>query len=827
MKQLYAVGPLLPSVASGTSRAGAVPTIRSMTAGIDPDDLASLLPYLGYTPPPGRSAEDETPLPTRLALLQLGHLGRVLAHVHPNADQYFTHAVLDVPPSADAHLVIQTWASPRWEREESSGGGSLADLPYLPVADVLDDATMQEWLSTPVHRDLLEFVLSALLSTEADTRIFVAAIDDDLARLVYAVTRALPPGMLDDFTFSTYEPNPLASVARLTGFDSGSPEWDLPDACYTELGVAFNPATGRRSLLAEEVPFANFAVAALATGEYGPLDEFKTTWQRLGMSGLRQFDLVFRLARGSGVLTKDETAEALQYPPLTAWVSARTDALQQFLEWAIEDRQFAQDSFSRVAQSLRQKPDILAKLGQTVRESGLQSLRDGDCHKTANALEVILPMVAPAKAGTIWGELLTQVTDPDTLSWEMRWYLLPRFVKFKQQQTGRGEAAPDPSLVKWLDVPAEKLGEALALDLPKSYHIAAGRACLKRDGEPSAELVQTLAAHPQLTLTLLQPDGSIPARHVPLYEALIAQAPSIGWLERLLAIADQYPADVLNTYFESTLTAGKVDAERIIRTQGSRLFDLFSGKSSLDRLGREFLTVPPSDVLHNSELLDFLRRLLAEISVSDDVKLRARSILAVRVYLDDPSFSADAMQPAAEAFTVSPPVLPNAAKDELFTLVGDELLKRASSSELQADLESALLHFGPVLAHDPVDLYENLLRDLRGRIDFARNTNFVTAFLAVALGANLSPELNGKLDGLDVHAFAVAGEAAKHGGIRMLQEIDQRAESWPKSAKTQWGFLSAAVRPRGMGGVLRDVGLFLAGVVAASVGWGMYLLVAH
>ncbi|MCZ2342218.1 MAG: hypothetical protein LC104_10545, partial [Bacteroidales bacterium] len=106
------------------------------------------------------------------------------------------------------------------------------------------------------------------------------------------------------------------------------------------------------------------------------------------------------------------------------------------------------------------------------------------------------------------------------------------------------------------------------------------------------------------------------------------------------------------------------------------------------------------------------------------------------------------------------------------------------------------------------------------------NTNFVTAFLAVALGANLSPELNGKLDGLDVHAFAVANEAAKHGGNRMLQEIDQRAESWPKSAKTQWGFLSAAVRPRGLGGVLRDVGLFLAGAVCASVGWGIYLVVA-
>ena len=56
----------------------------------------------------------------------------------------------------------------------------------------------------------------------------------------------------------------------------------------------------------------------------------------------------------------------------------------------------------------------------------------------------------------------------------------------------------------------------------------------------------------------------------------------------------------------------------------------------------------------------------------------------------------------------------------------------------------------------------------------------MTAFLAVALGANQSPELTGKLDGLDVHAFALAADAAKRGGNRMLTEIDRRSAEWPK-----------------------------------------------
>ena len=738
---------------------------------------------------------------------------------------YFAHAVLDVPPSADAHLVIQTWGSPGWEVVDPQTSAEIPDLPYLPVADVLDDDAVKAWLATPVRRELLEFVLTALLTTDAGTRIFVAATADDMAQVVYAVTRALPPSILDDFSFSTYEPDPLAAITRLTGHDTGSPEWDLPDGCYADAGVAFHPGTGRRSLLPTEAAFAEFATSALASGEHAPLEEFKATWQRLGLTGVRQFDLVFRLARGTGVLTKDETAEALQYPPLTAWVSARTDALNQFLEWAMEDRGFAQSSFSRVAQALRSKPDLLAKLGQQVREQGLSALKAGDRLRTANALEVTLPMVAPAKANAVWGELLTQVTDPDAIPWDMRWYLLPKFVKFKQQAGRAGGAdakVPDPVLVKWLDVPADKLGAALALDLPKAYHMAAGRACLARDGEPSAEFVQTLAGHPGLAMTLLRPEtpGATTDRQVKLFEALLADAPGYPWFEQLLTLAADYPPALLNTYFESTLTAGKVDADRLVRTNGPRLLELFAGQSGLDRLGQQFLADPPPDVLHNPSLLVFLRQLREEPQVSAGVKERAGAVLAVRDYLDAPSFEPTAMAPVAAAMAVTPPAVPASAKGELFTLVGDELLKRAGDESLQAELESALLNFGPTLAADPVDLYENLLRDLRGRADMARNVNFVTAFLAVALGANQSPELTGKLDGLDVHAFALAADAAKRGGNRMLTEIDRRSAEWPKSAQAQWGFLSAAVRPRGFAGVMKDVGLVVLGIVLASAVWG-------
>src|SRR5438270_62204 len=79
----------------------------------------------------------------------------------------------------------------------------------------------------------------------AEGRVFLAAPAGDVAQVVYAVTRALPPELLDVFTFSTYEPDPLASPARLTGSEPGSGGRDLPDACYAAPNAAFNQAAGR------------------------------------------------------------------------------------------------------------------------------------------------------------------------------------------------------------------------------------------------------------------------------------------------------------------------------------------------------------------------------------------------------------------------------------------------------------------------------------------------------------------------------------------------------------------------------------------------------
>jgi hypothetical protein len=816
MKQLYSAGPLPGSATSAPGRLGP-PAFKAASQGLRPEDVKAALPYTAYAPPPARNGESHGPLPVRLALLNTPAAGRMLAHVAPNGGTYFAHALLNVPATADAQLAIQTWGSPLWQRHEPDTAGDLPELPYLPVADVLDDEALRVWLADPGRRDLVEFVLSALLSTPSTTRIFVAAPADDVAKVVYAVTRSLPPGLLDDFTFSTYEPEPLHSPARLVGCDTGAPEWDLPAGCYEGTGVAYNPTTGRKSELKAEVPFAAFAVKALAE-DVAPLDEFRATWQRLGLTDPRQFDLVYRLTRGTGSLTKDESSTAVQNPTLAAWVSARSDVVHQLLEWALDDTAYAHLVLSRVVVPLRQKADAVARLSNAVRQAGFAAVKDGDRLRVLNAFEVILPMAAPGKAGAVWSEVLSQVANPDALSWEMRWHLLPRLIRFRN--TNGGAATVDPALMKWLDVPAEKLGELLGLDLPKAYHLAAARVCLNRDDAVSATFAKAVAAQPALVLQLLQPcDAITEERAATLFETLIVEVPSHPWFEDVLASATTFSADRRNRFFEVVLAAGKVDADHVIRSHGNALLDLFSGQSGLDRLGRLFLAAPPTDVFTSAPLLDFLGKLKHEPRVGDDVKDRIEAVQAVRGFLDKPDFAVESLRPVAVALTTQPVLLPPSARTEVLGTVNAELTRRANSTEFQHDLEIVLVHLGDALSDGPTGLYRELLRRQRERRDFGRHPNTVQAFLAVALGAARSESAAKQTEGLEGEAFAVAATAAERGGRRLLAELDTRSKDWPKAARAQWGFLAEAVRPKGVSRAVRDCLLFAAGAGIASAVW--------
>src|SRR5262249_46037016 len=145
-----------------------------------------------------------------------------------------------------------------------------------------------------------------------------------------------------------------------------------------------------------------------------------------------------------------------------------------------------------------------------------------------------LPMVAPAKASGVWDDVLAKVTDPDALTWDLRWWLLPKFAKLRPLPAGQ---AIDPGLAKWFRVPAAQLSSLLALDLPKSYQLAACVECLSGEGEASPIFAQALAAHPNLVLPEIQQVAAAAKgeqRAGQLFDAILAAAPTHPWVEELV-----------------------------------------------------------------------------------------------------------------------------------------------------------------------------------------------------------------------------------------------------------------------------------------------------
>ncbi len=795
--------------------------VRGASAGVADGRVAVAGHYAGYAAPvvqPDEAAAFAPPV--RLAWLDTPDAGRLLCHstclgLDPETGKnghFFSHLLLDVPATLDAQHAIQTWGSQLWQRADHGGAAALPEPLYLPVSSALGDARLSEFLERPVRRELFQFVLSALLGAP-QRRIFVAAPAEDVALCVYGVTRVLPPALVEAFTFSTYEHEPLTSPARLVGtcWPEGAGR-DLPAACYAGAGVGFNGYTGRRSPEVAAVPFAEFAVEALAAGQPAALDEFHATWQRLGVQDAGLLDTVFRLARGTGTLAREESHAVLHHPTLGAWIAARADALPQFLEWGLEDHAYATATFARVVALLRQKPDVLARLAQAVEERGLAALRDGDLPRTRNALEVILPMAAPARAAAVWGDLLHTLADAEALGWEMRCYLLPRLARLQGNETTQA----NPALERWLHVTPDRLEALLQLDLPQSYHVTACLASLRTDG-PTPPLARALAAAPRLLLSVLKQairDDEGAAQVGLLFETMLAEAPERTWVEEIIRHGRELSPSLVDCCLGTALEKNAVEARTLARDHGPALLDLLAGRPSLDRLARRLLEQSADELLADFAVGTFLRGLAAQAGLSPDVRERLDACLTVQTFLQKPSLDRDVLTRVMAALKLEPPLFPPRTLGRVLDAITAELAVHAGLADVQAELEGVLLTVGPHTVGGATGLFRELLHRQEKQKTFWKQPELLRAFLAISLGAPQSAELAAQLDSLEAEAFALAKRTGELGGKKVLAAIERHVESWPRAAQTQWHFLVKAVQPRGLRDVARDAGLFLGGAAA-------------
>lgn len=814
MKQLYVTS-------EAATKNGPTPEsrVRAASPGLAPERLAAVRRYAGYASP-SREVLGEAAAPVRLALLTTPDAGRFVCHstclgIDPATGKnghYFSHLLLDVPPTLDAQQAIQSWGSRLWQRGDHGGGSELPEALYLPVSSTLGDAELKEFLKPPANRDLLQFLLAAYLTAKPEGRLFVAAPAETVALCVYGLTRALPPSLLADLTFSTYEHDVLAGPARLAGTCGA-----LPAACFEPPHAAYDTTTGRRTEPAGAVPFAEFAVAALAKGQPAALDEFHATWQRLGVKEAGLFELVYRLARGTGVLTKEESEQVFYHPTLGAWVAVRPDAVALFLEWALEDQAYATTTFSRAVAALRQKPDQLAKLAETVRARGVAALRDGDLTRARNALEVLMPMVAPARAARVWGELLEAIADPETLSWEMRGYFLPHLARLKPLQPGE---TPDAATERWLRVPAERLAWLLALDLPQTYPLAACLAALRSEGELSSDVARTMAKYPALVLAALHrlpAEGEGLDRALGLFQSVLTEAPDHPWAEDVVRAAKTLPPALLDRCLTHALEKNAVALRPLVREHGPALRELLADKPSLDRIASQLLDQPADDLLTDRGLGDFLQSLTEGSCLRPEVRTRLDACLTMRAFLAGAALERHALDRVAAALSLEPPLFPETVRGRVLAATVATWRQRTGEG-VQNDLETLLLALGPAWQGGAAGLYRELLHTRQDDRALGKRADLLHALLAVALGAAQSMELAGQLDGLDAEAYGLAQRIARQGGARVLKAIDARTATWPRSAKSQWSFLAKAVRPRGARGLLRDVGLVAAGVLLGAGG---------
>jgi hypothetical protein len=782
------------------------------SAGVTFEQLAPITPLVGLEPPASESVAS-------LSLLHTPGAGRFLSHgavaqaSNGHARHAFSHVLLDIPATLDAHQAIMTWGSEQWQRSVADGLGQLDEALIPPVSVTLNDDVLVEFLSDEKHRELLHYLFCALIQQPAEMKIFVAAPADVVATCLYGITRALPANTLEAFTFTTFTHDPLSSPAKLVGTIPTGDDKELPPSCHDGAGVGINFFTGTKTSIDTEIFFVDFALQVLASGNFGPLDDFRSTWQRLALKDITLLDVVYRLGRGPNAISKEEAIKALQDQGLAAWVAPRTEYQDLFLNWALDDVDFATATFPRVVTVLRQKPDHLNRMASIIREAGLKAVMTGDLTKTRSSLEVLLPMVSPASGQGIWGELLQSMKTPGELSWEMQSYLLPKLARLRPLTVGQ---TAEEDISRWLNVPADKLGNLLGLSLSQGHQVAASLAALQQPEQIPAVAV-ALVNTPTLAMTVLgqlHQSNSGKSLAPELFAQYVAKLPERGWLSDVLQMEPLPAPTLLNRYLGIALDHGSTALEPVafVKRHGNQVLEQLGGQGNLDRLAHLLLGGQAGDYLSDPSLKSFFVGLDGKSGISGPVEERLKALLLVDRYLSEPTVRPDRLDEIAKALQLQPSLYPASMHHRLLRAA----LSSMGNTTFQDELVGLLLNWGPVMG-GPSALYRECLRLCQENKLFWKNPDQIQAFLAVALDGTPSHELNSQTEGLEAEAYSLVENMVRKGGKKSWDEMNARLTDWPRAAKRQWQFLSQAVMPSNGRGVGRDLSAGAIGAVAMAV----------
>ncbi len=309
----------------------------------DPLPLRFAQEYPAYELPGGTSASEDAlaAAPRRLALVRLPGGPKALIHSvplpqehHGRSNDFFSHIL--IAPSLTPREALQLWASPDWATDCPPGSDKdLPPLSELPAFGPLNDHVLTDFLHLAHEpdtasrlfpprlaadgqrrRELLSLTLRAcwmLLRSGPSaqrSRIFLLAEPELAALLLYGAVRLLPPHLVAELTFSTYEP--LRHVARghvlaqVVSLSPGPTDVEPSEAFFKEQGLFLDTFRPRCSaeLRDNDEPAIDEWIELAAQGEWRVLDKVYSLLGNTGagvvsfQQGLQAAKLAQRLTTG-------------------------------------------------------------------------------------------------------------------------------------------------------------------------------------------------------------------------------------------------------------------------------------------------------------------------------------------------------------------------------------------------------------------------------------------------------------------------------------------------------------------------------------------------
>lgn len=227
--------------------------------------------HLRYQLPLGTDhymADAETS-PCCLALLNTPYERIIVHKSYVGKDAYgrpgvfFCHLLADFPQEIPALAIIELWRSPFWQRRDPGEEVSI-HLPEVDL-DTMDSGVLNEEHLRSVQ-EYLPQVIYAFFALKTHQKLYIAAKDDQVAALIWGLTRSLPQSLQEHVTFSTYESDISISPALIIGTDVEATDklpQHFPPTYESEAGFAVNcyqppHALPEKDLSAEYARFATF-----------------------------------------------------------------------------------------------------------------------------------------------------------------------------------------------------------------------------------------------------------------------------------------------------------------------------------------------------------------------------------------------------------------------------------------------------------------------------------------------------------------------------------------------------------------------------------------